>query len=307
MYRRRERHGRPPFCAPTTAPHFFKFILDDTSRDTKLKLPYKFVKKYGGELSSSASLKLPDGLEWEVDITRCDSKVWFEKGWENFSYFYSIGHGHFLVFGYQGNSKFDVCIFDRTATEIDYSRTVEDDDSSGEILEDCLRGSRNSGSVSRKKNRNNSTGKPEMDDNNDEGDVGSEEGEDEDNHSRRMHPVTSSIRKEIALQRAKDYEPALPHFVIAIRTSSIPGGYLYVPSVFSKTYLATQPTHIMLQTVSNKEPWCVDMHYERSACRLRAGWPGFVKSNKLVLGDACVFVLKDSNAFLFDVVFYRAT
>nr|XP_011465440.1 PREDICTED: B3 domain-containing protein LOC_Os12g40090-like isoform X2 [Fragaria vesca subsp. vesca] len=264
MYRRRERHGRPPFCAPTTAPHFFKFILDDTSRDTKLKLPYKFVKKYGGELSSSASLKLPDGLEWEVDITR-------------------------------------------TATEIDYSRTVEDDDSSGEILEDCLRGSRNSGSVSRKKNRNNSTGKPEMDDNNDEGDVGSEEGEDEDNHSRRMHPVTSSIRKEIALQRAKDYEPALPHFVIAIRTSSIPGGYLYVPSVFSKTYLATQPTHIMLQTVSNKEPWCVDMHYERSACRLRAGWPGFVKSNKLVLGDACVFVLKDSNAFLFDVVFYRAT
>lgn len=80
-----------------------------------------------------------------------------------------------------------------------------------------------------------------------------------------------------------------------------------MPSVFSKTYLATQPTHIMLQTVSNKEPWCVDMHYERSACRLRAGWPGFVKSNKLVLGDACVFVLKDSNAFLFDVVFYRAT
>ncbi|KAM5576341.1 B3 domain-containing transcription factor VRN1 [Rosa sericea] len=316
MDHRRECDGQPPSCAPNTTPHFFKIILNDTSRDTKLRLPYKFVKKYGGELSHSVCLKVPGGSEWEVDIMRQDCKVWFEKGWPEFSNSCSLDHGHFLVFGYEGNSKFDVCIFDRTATEIDYPITVEDDDLSGEILEDCPRGSRNSGDKSPlpgsppcKKNRKSSTGKPEInpkiqmdddddDDENDESDEGSEEGEDEDNHG---------IRKKIAFQRAKAYKPADPHFVVAINPSCNRGGYMHVPSLFSKTYLVKQPTQIMLQTVSNEEPWYVDMHYHRSSSRLRTGWLGFVRSNNLLVGDACVFVLKDNNEFLFDVVFYRAT
>ncbi|XP_062014978.1 B3 domain-containing protein REM13-like [Rosa rugosa] len=126
----------------STTPHFFRIILEDTSRH-KLKVPNKFVMKYGKDLLNSVYLKLPSGSEWEVELTRCRDKIWFEKGWPEFSMFCSLDYGSFLVFRYEGNSHFHVCIFDMSATEIDYPITmpkieeaVEDDDLSIEILED---------------------------------------------------------------------------------------------------------------------------------------------------------------------------
>ncbi|XP_004309718.1 PREDICTED: B3 domain-containing protein At1g49475-like [Fragaria vesca subsp. vesca] len=103
--------------------------------------------KYGQDISNSACLKLPSGAEWPVKLTRCNGKVWFEKGWPEFSKFFSLDYGDFLVFQYEGNSVFQVCIFDRTATEIDYPIAMpgmeetdhedeEDDDISIEMLED---------------------------------------------------------------------------------------------------------------------------------------------------------------------------
>ncbi|KAM5551985.1 hypothetical protein ABKV19_026720 [Rosa sericea] len=131
--------GQQTFCA--TTPHFFKVILDDNSRDLKLKIPKKFLIKYGEDLLNTVCLKLPSGSEWEVELIRCKGKAWFEKGWPEFSRFCCLDCGNFLVFRYEGNSTFEVCIFDRTATEIDYPITVpkiyedENDDLSIEILE----------------------------------------------------------------------------------------------------------------------------------------------------------------------------
>ncbi|PRQ47790.1 putative transcription factor B3-Domain family [Rosa chinensis] len=145
--------GQQTFCA--TTPHFFKVILDDNSRDLKLvivplflgthfvvqKIPKKFLIKYGEDLLNTVCLKLPSGSEWEVELIRCKGKAWFEKGWPEFSRFCCLDCGNFLVFRYEGNSTFEACIFDRTATEIDYPITVpkiyedENDDLSIEILE----------------------------------------------------------------------------------------------------------------------------------------------------------------------------
>ncbi|XP_040369495.1 B3 domain-containing protein LOC_Os12g40080 [Rosa chinensis] len=111
--------------------------------DVAQKVPNKFVMKYRKDLLNSVYLKLPSGSEWEVELTRCKDKIWFEKGWPEFSMFCSLDYGSFLVFQYEGNSHFHVCIFDMSATEIDYPITmpkieeaVEDDDLSIEILED---------------------------------------------------------------------------------------------------------------------------------------------------------------------------
>lgn len=110
------------------------------------KIPKKFVKKYGEHLSDSVCLKIPSGCEWEVGVTRNGNKVWFEQGWPAFAKFYSLNYGVFLLFRYEGNSKFQVCIFDTSATEIAYPIRIEepdnincediDDDSSYEALDD---------------------------------------------------------------------------------------------------------------------------------------------------------------------------
>ncbi|PSS26077.1 B3 domain-containing transcription factor [Actinidia chinensis var. chinensis] len=45
---------------------------------------------------------------------------WLHDGWKEFSEHHSISCGFFLVFNYEGNSKFNVLIFDLSASEIQY-------------------------------------------------------------------------------------------------------------------------------------------------------------------------------------------
>ncbi|OMO84144.1 hypothetical protein COLO4_22200 [Corchorus olitorius] len=112
--------GRENPMFKTKTPHFFKVILDDTIRERKLGIPKLFVRKYGNQLPSPVHLEVPSGQVWKVELTKCDSKVWLQKGWHQFAEHYSLESGHFVVFRYKGNARFDVVIFDRTASEIEY-------------------------------------------------------------------------------------------------------------------------------------------------------------------------------------------
>lgn len=162
----------------------FDQLLDTIS--VAQRIPKKFVMKYGDDLSNPVSLELPSGSgsAWKVDLRRLDGEVWFDKGWADFSEFYSLDRGHWLVFGYQGNSKFHVCIFDRTCTEVDYplrkQEMEETDDTDDDFHEDssddsveeqpddsaCPRKTRKKSSLPcprpQKKNRTSSRGKAEL-------------------------------------------------------------------------------------------------------------------------------------------------
>ena len=84
-------------------------------------IPKEFTKKYGASLSNPVFLKVPDGLEWEICWTKHGAgDVWLENGWKEFVAYYSIAHGHFLVFKYQQTCKLEVLIFDVSGIEIDY-------------------------------------------------------------------------------------------------------------------------------------------------------------------------------------------
>ncbi|OWM66305.1 hypothetical protein CDL15_Pgr013522 [Punica granatum] len=106
------------------APHFFKIILHTMIQSGKLTIPQKFVRKYGAELSKSdvVLLHVPSGDAWEVKLRAGDGAIWLENGWPDFMNFYSIKHGDFLVFCYKSRSsnEFDVLLFDKSATEIEY-------------------------------------------------------------------------------------------------------------------------------------------------------------------------------------------
>ncbi|KAI9397084.1 hypothetical protein POPTR_004G230100v4 [Populus trichocarpa] len=108
-----------PLMFVAKPPHFFKVILEDSLREGKLMLPQKFVTRYGMDLTNLARLKVL-GEAWEIELKRCDGKVWLQKGWKEFAEYYSVACGHFLVFEYERNCDFHVLIFDNSATEIDY-------------------------------------------------------------------------------------------------------------------------------------------------------------------------------------------
>ncbi|KAI4357356.1 hypothetical protein L6164_001309 [Bauhinia variegata] len=122
--------------------NFFRIILPFTLERGKLPLPKGFGRKYETTLSSSVLIKLPNGGKWEMNWTMHDGQIWFENGWKEFVKFYSISVGYFLVFKYDGNSHFQVLIFDTSCLEIAYPVLGIDDDESNksdsvEVIHGC--------------------------------------------------------------------------------------------------------------------------------------------------------------------------
>ena len=88
-------------------------------------IPKRFVRIYVKILSDTMFLKIPNCAAWKVGLMGGDDGVWFQSGWQEFAEYYSIGYGHFLVFRYEGDSTFRVLIFDKTASEIEYPTTKD--------------------------------------------------------------------------------------------------------------------------------------------------------------------------------------
>ncbi|RDX79301.1 B3 domain-containing transcription factor VRN1, partial [Mucuna pruriens] len=100
---------------------FFKIILYTTLQHGKLKIPNKFTREHGANLSNPLFLKLPDGIEWKVYWTKDDGGgIWFQKGWKEFAAYYSLNQGHLLLFKYQETCHLEVHIFDQSTLEISY-------------------------------------------------------------------------------------------------------------------------------------------------------------------------------------------
>lgn len=65
-------------------------------------------------------LIVPGGIASRVGLKRADSKIWFQDGWQEFLERFSVRVGYFLVFRYEGNSSFNVFIYNLPSSEINY-------------------------------------------------------------------------------------------------------------------------------------------------------------------------------------------
>lgn len=83
-------------------------------------IPRKFARIFGENLNDSIFLNASSGSVWPIDLERHEGKVWMQNGWPEFAKFYSICVGYLLLFEYQGDSKFQVLIFDPSSSEIEY-------------------------------------------------------------------------------------------------------------------------------------------------------------------------------------------
>ncbi|KAH7851544.1 hypothetical protein Vadar_013187 [Vaccinium darrowii] len=101
-------------------PHFFKIIRSSVVPRQKLRIPKKFISQYGKNLGNRGFLRVPSGAVWTVELVTSNGDVWMCSGWKEFAKFYSLCFGHLLVFRYDGSYNFDVFIFDKSASEIEY-------------------------------------------------------------------------------------------------------------------------------------------------------------------------------------------
>ncbi|XP_050209777.1 B3 domain-containing transcription factor VRN1-like [Mercurialis annua] len=297
--------GRPMF--KSKIPRFFKIILDDVLRDGKLHIPRKFVRLYGNNLPSSVVLKVPSGAKWKLELVKSEGEIWFQKGWKEFVKFYSIAYRSFLVFEYnQEKSKFNVTIFDTSASEIDYpleianrsneqslpEKEIHDEiesDVSVEILNHKTKG-KSPVTLPQPPNK-----KIKLEN--------SAEGN-------RAKTLTAEEKVEALKRAASSFKSKNPFFMVAMHPSYLHLRVNYrlsIPASFVKKYFNKQQGRAILSIDGNL--WPVEYKYYVSVGKASAvvskGWKEFAIRNHLEIGDVCVFELIEPTNTTLKVAIFR--
>ncbi|KAE8077337.1 hypothetical protein FH972_015909 [Carpinus fangiana] len=292
-------HRPSSSMAGTRPSHFFKIILPSTIHDKKLSIPVKFVMEFGDDLSDVATLTAPNGHLWQVGLEKCNKEIWFHDGWQEFMEYHSIHYGYFLVFRYEGNSKFHVLVFDNTATEIHYpwSKDCELEDPVVIIDLDDATKPRND-----KLNENEMPHSDEL------------SAKHEENREMLVGKIfsgeSSAEGRERAIEAAKMLKPTSPSFMAIVRPYHISNRSrrpLYVPSGFAKKYLIGHSS-VKLQTCDGKQ-WdasCYHNYPSPSSMSIYTGrWEELCRDNHLEVGDVCVFELIRINPVLLNVLIFH--
>ncbi|KAK4603640.1 hypothetical protein RGQ29_012233 [Quercus rubra] len=306
QWRRDNEDG--PADLTTKAPHFFKIVMPQTLQEGKLRIPKKFISKYGVDLSNMAFLTVPNGTKWKVKMTKRDGEVWFQNGWCEFASCHALTLGHLLVFRYEGNSHFYVLIFDATATEIDYPlddqhqvcrmEDVERDDidNSLEIVD---------GFMPSRKTREKSPPLTEPH-------FSAEECSGATKRcpkSEIIERTLSASEKDRALQRVRAFESKNPFFMVVMQPSYVyPGNSLSISSSFAKKYMRKMSGEFVILRSFNGGTWCVKFSFYKAQtkAKFRQGWKKFAQDNNLKVGDVCIFELINGVEVAFKVSIFQA-
>lgn len=97
-------------AAKSAGQQFFKIFFPDQSRE-RLKIPTAFHQHLKEQPTGLVSLKGPSGNTWQAVLTSDSEGLFFEQGWKEFVTDHSVKQGHFLVFTYDGLSRFSVTVF----------------------------------------------------------------------------------------------------------------------------------------------------------------------------------------------------
>ncbi|RHN45641.1 putative transcription factor B3-Domain family [Medicago truncatula] len=297
---------------------FFKIILAQNLLQGNLRMPRKFVEKYGKGLPKAICLKTPNGAKWRLNLVKSDGKIWFEKGWKQFAEHHSIGHGHLLLFRYEKTSKFEVQIFGKSALEIDYSfKRVESKKFSngqgnkppnGENCRAAQKRKANSSSEFHRQCEIASSSCVKF------GKSQKLAVQQVDRMSNGKQVITTA-KKVTTLERAQSFKICNPSFVVVMGASYVERRFLLnIPCLFGKTHfdLNKKREDIQLQAL-NGRVWSARYSTRNRTSdngirfELTSGWEEFAKDNNLKVGDVCKFELISSTILTFIVHVFRET
>ncbi|KAG8383799.1 hypothetical protein BUALT_Bualt04G0051200 [Buddleja alternifolia] len=300
------------------------------------RIPKGFTQKYGQNVANSIFLKVASGLVWKVELIRCNGETWMQKGWIEFKEYYSLGYGHFLVFEYDGDSSFNVLIFDMSGTEIEYpshanidraknnNRAVpeenigsESDDDSVIFLDEYLP------TNDKGKGRN----VQEIDQEEDDVSLEILDNPTPRHQQRRKRTIAddhSSKRcsrrespKSVDKKTCLTYQMAMvfmsykksrsPFFISLMQPSYVSHNFnLNIPLYFAKENLPKEKRNSLILSVSKAKKWCVRCDIGTGNAKILVGWKNFVRDNKLKVGDACVFEVAKTAKPEWNVIIFRS-
>ncbi|KAL9317278.1 hypothetical protein ACSQ67_013795 [Phaseolus vulgaris] len=249
---------------PSSEIRFFKIIVHTTIQIGKLMIPKEFTRKHGASLSNPMFLKLPDGIEWEFSWTKEGAhNVWLEKGWKEFVTYYSLGHGHLLVFKYQQTCKLEVNIFDESGVEINYPSNNTQNHSAENLFEVSPTIPSYPGTSKKQRSRIGVVGE------------------------------SSNLPQQVCQENSSGaISSETPSFMVVMKESYVNGYLLVIPSIFAKKYLKKEGIHDVLLRVLDGRTW----HVSLKDGKFRKGWKDFASDNRLNIGDICTFDLTESQA-----------
>ncbi|XP_074335563.1 B3 domain-containing transcription factor VRN1-like [Apium graveolens] len=283
---------------------FFKIILSDIGSRSKLMIPRNFARIFGENLKDSILLHAPNGSVWSIDLERHEGGVWLQNGWPEFAKFYSICVGYLLVLEYQGDSRFQLLIFDPSSSEIDYPLASSDklnsvklnqmvidieDSTSFDDSTSCDDNSSSSGDAVRpcKKMKTNS---PHVE--------------------AKLQQEAAKEDGDRALASAQAYKSKNPFFIQPMKPSNI--GYrrwpsLHVTKTFEEAYENWKNNDKIILQVAGRT-WAVycSLNLGSNHCRISRGWNKFVRDNSLNVCDVCVFELINPSKKVLQVAIFRA-
>ncbi|KAK7343348.1 hypothetical protein VNO77_12013 [Canavalia gladiata] len=258
---------------------FFKMILKINKE--KLKIPNKFMRRYGGGLPNPVYIKPPDGIEWKVYWTKQNGEVWFVNGWKEFVENYCLDEGYLVVFKYEGTSQIDVLILDHTSIEIEYLTCDENDN-----LDD--------------KNQTNDESIQILDEWPDQKPT-------QITGEKAITERGSSLnwpRQERAQEIARKFISNNPFFTFYMKSSFLAHSRVTLPGL--KVDVENKEKYVKLKI--GERSWDVKLlpSYTNTSSRvLSAGWTLFARQNQLLQGDVCVFELISTQDLLFQVHVFR--
>ncbi|KAK0581303.1 hypothetical protein LWI29_012345 [Acer saccharum] len=267
------------------------------------RIPEKFVRKYGDELSDVATLRVPNGQVWHMRLTKDGKKIWFHVGWHDFVKYHSICVGYFLVFKYGKNSNFDVLIFDMTACEIQYPyycggglKNTENNLGSKRCKVEELDEIKTSDAIGDESEFKKAVYKVE---------ISSSDEEKERIKFDRLDllsvlkdfgitvgckfKIISAEEKERAITAVKLFKPKNPSFMVILRLDNLQKGRVVVPTKFAKKCLSSDSKWIKLQDSDGSE-WSVLTMWYGKCCYMRS-LSGLLRKKNSDLGDICIFEL----------------
>ncbi|TYH37966.1 hypothetical protein ES332_D12G077200v1 [Gossypium tomentosum] len=210
-----------------------------------------------------------------------DEKLHLQNGWREFAEHYLLEFGSFVVFRYEGNDRFHVLIFDKSASEIDYPYTsTEDDDGDGDGDDHISVGV----IAARPSVKTEVLSCPQK---------------------------LTDTEKAQAVQIASAFKSTEhPVFMVLMRPSSLCYKYrMVIPLDFALKFL---PKHNCNLTLCNSAGKTWPMMFYRNteskklSAQLYGGWKTFVKDNRINVGDICVFELIRQPEILMKVQIYPA-
>ncbi|KAK8478059.1 hypothetical protein V6N13_024206 [Hibiscus sabdariffa] len=296
--------------------HFFKVVLEDATRSGKLGIPAAFARDYGNSLSNPVFIKVPNGVIWELELVKCDGKMWFRNGWLNFAEHYSVEPGHFLVFRYEGGCQFHVIIFDRTATEIEYPDVKQEvkieeseDDEPVNIINGISDDPREKpGLQCPRPHKMMRPNVPKFEPMPAGSSAGT--GETRPNTVCRM----KSDEKSMALQRVRSaFKSTNPFFLVFMQPSYVGpntkrGCSMGIPKQFSRLYLKDRGNVVLCD--SDGKTWATEYMSTigsngRAYVKLCNGWDAFVGDKNIQVGDVCAFELINGKEISFEVFIFE--